>query len=183
MSAKGVVMHCTGSDSIKVTTQLKTSENSWEHRKTSKIIWYQLRVGVSGLVDRLSQTSPIPRSIDGDNKKHELLKRFIWYYETGTFWRPKLWKLILRPKSLDTDTNTLKIIGIVWIRCVWVGSMGDMAWMVLFSLHLFLMISDQSHCPTLLFPISPICLTGNGKWRSHFDLLKLQRFLLHSGLI
>ena len=27
--------------SIKVTTQLKTSVNSWEHRKTSKIIWYR----------------------------------------------------------------------------------------------------------------------------------------------
>ena len=40
MCAQGVVMHCTGSDSIKVTTQLKTSENSWEHRKTPKIIWY-----------------------------------------------------------------------------------------------------------------------------------------------
>ena len=31
--AQGVVIH-------KIPTQLRTSENSWEHRKTSKIIWY-----------------------------------------------------------------------------------------------------------------------------------------------
>ena len=38
MSAQGVVMHCTGSDSIKVTTQLKTAENIGKHLKSSDII-------------------------------------------------------------------------------------------------------------------------------------------------
>ena len=84
--------------SIKVTTQLKTSENSWEHRKTPKIIWYHPEnnwgplidnlvqfeedfnsgtkksvgwggVGSSG--DRLCQTSPIPGSPDGDKNTKE----------------------------------------------------------------------------------------------------------------
>ena len=79
--------------SIKVITQLKTSENSWEHRKTSKIIWYHpennwrpiidnlvqfeedfnsrtkklVRSGPGWGGDRLSQTRPIPRSPDGEN--------------------------------------------------------------------------------------------------------------------
>ena len=74
--------------SIKVTTQLKTSVNSWEHRKTSKIIWYhpeknwgphinnlvqfeedfnsRTEMWWWGPVGLLSQTSPIPRSPDGD---------------------------------------------------------------------------------------------------------------------
>ena len=89
MCAQGVVLHCTRSDSIKVKTQLKTSKNSWEHRKTSKIIWYYPEnnwgpiiddlvqfeedfnsrtkkwVG-SGPVRWLSQTRPISRSPDGD---------------------------------------------------------------------------------------------------------------------
>ena len=55
MCAQGVVMHCTGSDSIKVTTQLKTSENSWEHRKTSKIIWYHPDNNWGPIIDNLVQ--------------------------------------------------------------------------------------------------------------------------------
>ena len=83
---------------FKVTTQLKTSENSWKHWKTSKIIWYhpennwgpiidnlvqfeedfngRIEKWSSGVgVDRLSQTRPIPRSPDGDNNNnhHEKL--------------------------------------------------------------------------------------------------------------
>ena len=41
MCAQGVVMHCTGSDFIKVTTQMKTSENTeniGKHLKSSDII-------------------------------------------------------------------------------------------------------------------------------------------------
>ena len=65
---------------------LKTSENSWEHWKTSKIIWYHpennwgpiidnlvqfeedfnSRTKMLQGLDRLWQTSPIPRSPDGD---------------------------------------------------------------------------------------------------------------------
>ena len=82
----GYALH---SDSIKFTTQLKTSKNSWEHRKTPKIIWYHPENNWGPLIDnlvqfeedfnrrtekwrwggvvRLSQTSPIPRSPDGDN--------------------------------------------------------------------------------------------------------------------
>ena len=55
MCAQGVVMHCTGSDSIKVSTQLKTSENSWEHRKTPKIIWYHPENNWGPLIDNLVQ--------------------------------------------------------------------------------------------------------------------------------
>ena len=86
--------------SIKVITQLKTSENSWEHRKTSKIIWYhpennwgpiiynlvqfeedfnsrtEMWWGQVG-VDRLSQTRPIPRSPDGDKNL------FYWLEKVG----------------------------------------------------------------------------------------------------
>ena len=40
---------------IKVTTQLKTSENSWEHRKTSKIIWYHPENNWGLLIDNLVQ--------------------------------------------------------------------------------------------------------------------------------
>ena len=76
--------------SIKVTTQLKTSENSWEHRKTSKIIWYHPENNWGPIIDnlvqfeedfnsrtkklrwvggdRLCQTRLNPRSPDGDNK-------------------------------------------------------------------------------------------------------------------
>ena len=94
MSAQGVVMHCTGSDSIKVTTQLKTSENSWEHRKTSITIWYHPENNWGPIIDNLvqfeedfnsrtkklrwsrwlSQTRPIPRSPDGDKKWETELK-------------------------------------------------------------------------------------------------------------
>ena len=41
--------------SIKVTTQLKTSENSWEHRKTSKIIWYHPENNWGPIIDNLVQ--------------------------------------------------------------------------------------------------------------------------------
>ena len=41
--------------SIKVTTQLKTSENSWGHRKTSKIIWYHPENNWGTLIDDLVQ--------------------------------------------------------------------------------------------------------------------------------
>ena len=41
--------------SIKVTTQLKTSENSWEHRKTSKIIWYHRKNNWGPVIDNLVQ--------------------------------------------------------------------------------------------------------------------------------
>ena len=93
MCAQGVVMHCTGSDFIKVTTQLKTSdtaENIGKHLKSSdiilrttedpsQIIKFSLKristVGPKSLSGGgvgsgwLSQTSPIPRSPDGDKKK------------------------------------------------------------------------------------------------------------------
>ena len=55
MCAQGVVIHCTGSDSIRVTTQLKTSENCWEHRKTPKIIWYHPENNWGPLKDNLVQ--------------------------------------------------------------------------------------------------------------------------------
>ena len=55
MCAQGGFMHCTGSDSIKVTTQLKTLENSWEHRKTSKIIWYHHENNWGPVIDTLVQ--------------------------------------------------------------------------------------------------------------------------------
>jgi len=69
---------------------MKTSENNWEHRKTSKIIWHHPKNNwgpiiddlvqfeedfisrtkkLSGPVVRLSQTSPIPRSPDGDKNQ------------------------------------------------------------------------------------------------------------------
>ena len=97
-------MHCTGSDSIKVTTQLKTSENSWEHRKTSKIIWYhpekkclhswgpvrdtlvQFEEDFNSRTEKwsdpvrsewLSQIRPIPRSPDSDNN-HIFLQWSSW---------------------------------------------------------------------------------------------------------
>ena len=41
--------------SIKVTTQLKTSENSWEHRKTSKIIWYHPENNWGPIIDNWVQ--------------------------------------------------------------------------------------------------------------------------------
>ena len=41
--------------SIKVTTQLKTSKNSWEHRKTPKIIWYHPENNWGPLIDNLVQ--------------------------------------------------------------------------------------------------------------------------------
>ena len=41
--------------SIKVTTQLKTSENSWEHWKTSKITWYHPEYNWGLLIDNLVQ--------------------------------------------------------------------------------------------------------------------------------
>ena len=41
--------------SIQVTTQLKTSENSWEHRKTSKIIWYHPENNWGPIIDNLVQ--------------------------------------------------------------------------------------------------------------------------------
>ena len=41
--------------SIKFTTQLKTSENSWEHRKTPKIIWYHPENNWGPLIDNLVQ--------------------------------------------------------------------------------------------------------------------------------
>ena len=93
MCAQGVVMHCTGSDFIKVTTQMKTSEINWEHRKTPKIIWYHPENNWGPLIDdlvqfeedfnsrtkksvgwggdRLCQTSPISRSPDGDKNLEE----------------------------------------------------------------------------------------------------------------
>ena len=55
MCAQGVVMHCTGSDFIKVTTQMKTSENNWEHRKTSKIIWHHPKNNWGPIIDDLVQ--------------------------------------------------------------------------------------------------------------------------------
>ena len=90
MSAQGVVMHCTEVWlSIKVTTQLKTLENSWEHRKTSKTIWYHPENNWGPTIDklvqfgedfnsrtekwwwglnRLCQTRPVPRSPEGNKK-------------------------------------------------------------------------------------------------------------------
>ena len=41
--------------SIKVTTQLKTSEDSWEHWKTSKIIWYHPENNWGPVIDTLVQ--------------------------------------------------------------------------------------------------------------------------------
>ena len=41
--------------SIKFTTQLKTSENSREHRKTSKIIWYHPENNWGPIIDNLVQ--------------------------------------------------------------------------------------------------------------------------------
>ena len=41
--------------SIKVTTQLKTSEDSWEHWKTSKIIWYHPENNWGPTIDNLVQ--------------------------------------------------------------------------------------------------------------------------------
>ena len=41
--------------SIKVTTQLKTSENSWEHWQTSKIIWYHPENNWGPIIDNLVQ--------------------------------------------------------------------------------------------------------------------------------
>ena len=41
--------------SIKVTTQLKTSKNSWEHWQTSKIIWYHFENNWGLLIDNLVQ--------------------------------------------------------------------------------------------------------------------------------
>ena len=83
--------------SIKFTTQLKTSENSREHRKTSKIIWYHPENNWGPIIDnlvqfeedfnirtemlrwsggdRLSQTRPIPRSPDGD--KNQFKQNFL----------------------------------------------------------------------------------------------------------
>ena len=90
--AQGVVMHKSYNQAENIRKQQRTSENSWLHRKTSKIIWYHPEnnwgpiidslvqfeedsnsrtkkwVGWIGL-DRLFQTTPIPRSPDGD-KKH-----------------------------------------------------------------------------------------------------------------
>ena len=41
--------------SIKVTTQLKTSKNSWEHWQTSKIIWYHPENNWGPIIDNLVQ--------------------------------------------------------------------------------------------------------------------------------
>ena len=41
--------------SIKVTTQLKTSKNSWEHWQTSKIIWYHPQNNWGPIIDNLVQ--------------------------------------------------------------------------------------------------------------------------------
>ena len=40
---------------IKVAAQLKTLENSWEHRKTSKIIWYHPMNNWGPIIDNLVQ--------------------------------------------------------------------------------------------------------------------------------
>ena len=40
---------------IKVAAQLKTSENSWEHRKTFKIIWYHPENNWGPIIDNLVQ--------------------------------------------------------------------------------------------------------------------------------
>ena len=45
--------------SIKVTTQLKTWVNSWEHRKTSKIIWYRPENNWGFIIDNLSSLKRI----------------------------------------------------------------------------------------------------------------------------
>ena len=44
-----------GWSSIKLPTQLKTSENSWEHRRTSEIIWYHPENNWGPIIDNLVQ--------------------------------------------------------------------------------------------------------------------------------
>ena len=44
-----------GWSSIKLPTQLKTSENSWEHRRTSEIIWYHPENNWGPIIDTLVQ--------------------------------------------------------------------------------------------------------------------------------
>ena len=124
MCAQGVVMHCTGSDSIKVTTQLKTSENSWEHRKTPKIIWYHPENNWGPLIDdlvhfeedfnsqtemwsgrdRLCQTSPIPRSPDGDNKCRNYRVNMLRVGSSNT--RPLSAPFLFRTSGKGTDMAT-----------------------------------------------------------------------------
>ena len=96
--AQGAVMHKSYNQAENIRKQQRTSENSWLHRKTSKIIWYHPENNWGPIIDSLVQfeedfnsrtkmsvewgggdrlygTRPIPRSPDGDKTKMQNLLR------------------------------------------------------------------------------------------------------------
>ena len=54
-SHRGVVINKNYNPAKNITKQLRTSENSWEHRKTPKIIWYHPENNWGPLIDNLVQ--------------------------------------------------------------------------------------------------------------------------------
>ena len=113
MCAQGVVMHCTGSDFIKVTTQMKTSENNWEHRKTSKIIWHHPKNNWGPIIDDLVQfeedfnsrktSSENSRKTSENSWEHWKTSKIIWYHPENN-WGP----IIDNLDQLEEDFNSRK---------------------------------------------------------------------------
>ena len=52
---RGVFIHKSYNPAKNITKQLRTSENSWEHRKTPKIIWYHPENNWGPLIENLVQ--------------------------------------------------------------------------------------------------------------------------------
>ena len=126
--AQGVVMHKSYNQAENIRKQQRTSENSWLHRKTSKIIWYHPEnnwgpiidslvqfeedsnsrtkkwVGWIGL-DRLFQTTPISRSLDGDNNWGPIIDSLVQFEEDFNS-RTKKWVVVI---GLDRLSQTRPI--------------------------------------------------------------------------
>ena len=124
MCAQGVVMHCTGSDFIKVTTQMKTSENNWEHRKTSKIIWYHPKNNWGPIIDDLVQfeedfnsrktSSENSRKTSENSWEHWKTSKIIWYHPENN-WGPIIDNLVQFEEDFNSRTKKLRYGGVDWI--------------------------------------------------------------------
>ena len=99
--------------SIKVTTQLKTSKNSWEHWQTSKIIWYHPENNWGPIIDNLVQleenfnsrktSSENSRKTSENSWEHWKTSKIIWYHPENN-WGP----IIDNLDQLEEDFNSRK---------------------------------------------------------------------------
>ena len=106
--------------SIKVTIQLKTSKNSWEHWKTSKIIWYHPENNWGPIIDSLVQleedfnsrkkSSENSRKTSENSWEHRKTPKIIWYHPKNN-WGPIIDNLVQFEEDFNSRTEKLRWSG------------------------------------------------------------------------